>query len=157
MLTKCMEEIQDGNYISMLHPVLNKFWKQNPAKIAAGGHLPPISNHPNKTWGHWWRTMEELISNVLLWTHTYGYTSDDQPARMNLYQLYADAGCSLDDLPRAMDDRKREKVSQGNLCYQCDMIIYIYIYIYTHTHISSDRVNTNVWMHHVDALCRYWM
>ena len=46
-------------------------------------------------------------------TPTHGHTSVCQPVRAYLYQLSADTGCSLEDLPRVMDDRDRwrERVS----------------------------------------------
>ena len=52
-------------------------------------------------------TIGELISNVLLWTPTHGHTSVDRLAKTYIHQLYADTGCCLEDLLRAMADRDR--------------------------------------------------
>ena len=51
MLSKCVEKKLGGNYTRMLQPILNKFWKQHPAKQELYGHLPPISSKANKTCG----------------------------------------------------------------------------------------------------------
>ena len=56
--------------------------------------------------------MDELISDVLLWTPTYGRTKAGRPARAYIQQLCEDTGCSPEDLPEAMNDREewRERV-----------------------------------------------
>ena len=52
------------------------------------------------------------MSDVLLWTPTYGLAKARRPARTYIQYLFADTGCSPEDLPKAMDDRevRREKV-----------------------------------------------
>ena len=55
--------------------------------------------------GHCWRSKDELISDVLLWTSTYGRAKAGRPARTNIQQLCEDTGCSPKDLPEAMNDR----------------------------------------------------
>ena len=56
--------------------------------------------------------MDELISDVLLWTPTYGRAKAGRPARTYIQQLCEDTGCSPEDLPEAMNDREkwRERV-----------------------------------------------
>ena len=49
--------------------------------------------------GHEWKIKDELISKVLQWTRKCWPTSK------NLHQLSADTWCSLEDIPRAIDDR----------------------------------------------------
>ena len=58
--------------------------------------------------GHCWRSKDELISDVLLWTPTYGCAR----ARTYIQQLCEDTGCNPEDLPEAMNDREkwRERV-----------------------------------------------
>ena len=56
--------------------------------------------------GHWWRSKDELISDVLLWTPSHGRAKAGQPARTYIQQLCADVGYSLEDLPEEMDDRE---------------------------------------------------
>ena len=47
---------------------------------------------------------DELISDVLLWTPTYGRAKARRPARTYIQQLCEDTGCSPEDLPEAMND-----------------------------------------------------
>ena len=62
--------------------------------------------------GHCWRSNDELISDILLWTSSHGWAKVGKPATTYIQQLGADTGCSLEDLPGAMDDRYgwRERV-----------------------------------------------
>ena len=62
--------------------------------------------------GHCWRSGDKLISDVLLWTPTYGWAKAGWPARTYIQQLCEDTGCSPEDLPEAMNDREkwRERV-----------------------------------------------
>ena len=55
---------------------------------------------------------DELISDVLLWTPTYGRAKAGRPARTYIQQLCEDTGCNPEDLPEAMSDREkwRERV-----------------------------------------------
>ena len=106
-----------------------------PHKTAA---VPPISKtiqvKRTRHEGHCWRSKDKIISVVFLWTSWHWST------RTYLHQLCADIGCSLEDLPGAMDNRDRErerereregererererKRSQGNLCKQRDLMM----------------------------------
>ena len=62
--------------------------------------------------GHCWRSKDELISDVLLWTPTYGCARAGRPARTYIQQLCEDTGRNPEDLPEAMNDREkwRERV-----------------------------------------------
>ena len=75
-LTKRLERRLDGNYTRMLRAVLNKSWRQHPTRLQLYGHLPPITKtiqvRRTRHAGHCWRSKDELISDVLLWTPTYG-------------------------------------------------------------------------------------
>ena len=44
-LTKQMEKKLDGNYTRMLRAILNKSWRQHPAKQQLYSHLPPITTN----------------------------------------------------------------------------------------------------------------
>ena len=59
-----------------------------------------------------WRSRDELISDVLLWTPTHGRAKAGRPARTYIQQLCEDTGCCPEDLPEAMNDREkwRERV-----------------------------------------------
>ena len=61
---------------------------------------------------HCWRSKDELISDVLLWTPTYGQANAGRPARTYTHQLSEDTGCNPEDLPEAMNNREkwRERV-----------------------------------------------
>ena len=61
---------------------------------------------------HCWRSKDELISEVLLWTPTYSRAKAGRPARTYIQQLCEDTRCSPEDLPEAMNDREkwRERV-----------------------------------------------
>ena len=54
--------------------------------------------------GHCWRSRDELISDVLLWTPSYGRAKAGRPARRYIQQLCEDTGCSPEDLPEAVND-----------------------------------------------------
>ena len=71
-LTKRIERKIDGNYTRMLRAILNKSWRQHPTKPQLYGHLHPITKaikiRRTRHAGHCWRSRDELISDVLLWT-----------------------------------------------------------------------------------------
>ena len=54
--------------------------------------------------GHSWRSKDEFISDILLWTASHGRASVGRPTSTYLQQLCVDSGCSLEDLPGMMDD-----------------------------------------------------
>ena len=64
------------------------------------------------TYGYCWRSRDELISNVLLWTPSHGQAKAGRPARTYIQQLCEDTECSPEDLSEAMNDQERwrEKV-----------------------------------------------
>ena len=120
-LTKRMEKKLDGNYTRLLRALLNKSWRQQPSKQQLYGHLPPITKtiQVRRTTPvvHCWRSKDEFISDVLQLTHSHGRAKVGRPnirrpARTYIQQLCADAGCGLEDLPGAMNDRDgwRERV-----------------------------------------------
>ena len=64
--------------------ILNKSWRQHPTRHQLYGHLPPITKtiqvRRTRHAGHCWRSKDELVSDVLLWTSTYDQANlDDQP------------------------------------------------------------------------------
>ena len=87
-----------------------------PHKTPIYGHLPPITKtiqvRRTRHAGHCWRNRDELISDVLQWTPTYGRAKARRPARTYIQQLCEDTRCSPEDLPEAMNDREkwRERV-----------------------------------------------
>ena len=118
-------------------PPLNKSWRQRPTRRQLYGHLPPITKtiqvRRTRHAGHIWRSNDELISDVLLWTPAYGQAKAGWPARTYLQQLSEDMGCSPEDLPQAMNDW--EKLRQRTMDIRASGTTwwwwYIYIYIYS--------------------------
>ena len=108
-LTKRQEKKLDGNYKRMLRAILNKSWRQYSMKHQLYGYLSPIMKtiqvRQTRHAGHCWRSRDELIIDVLLWTPTYGQAKAGRPARTYIQQLCEDTGCSPEDLPEGMKDR----------------------------------------------------
>ena len=106
----------------LLWAILNKSWRQHPTRHQLYGHLPPITKtilvRRTRYAGHCWRSSDELISDVLLWTPTYGRAKAGRPAWTYIQQLCEDTGCSPEDLPEAMNDREkwRERVRDIRAC-----------------------------------------
>ena len=106
----------DGNYTRMLRAILNKSWQQHPTRRQLYGHLPPVTKtiqaRQTRHAGHCWRSKDEIVSDVLLWTPAYGQAKAGRPARTYIQQLCDDMGCNLKDLLEAMNDREtwRERV-----------------------------------------------
>ena len=115
-LTKRPEKKLDGNYTRMLRAILNKSWWQHPTRHQLYGHLPPITKtiqvRRTRHAGHCWRSRDEIIRDVLVWTPTHGRAKAGRPARTYIQQLCEDTGCCPEDLPRAMNNREewRERV-----------------------------------------------
>ena len=126
----------------MLRAILNKSGRQHPTRHQLYSHLAPITKtiqvRRTRHAGHCWRSRDELISDVLLWTPTYGRAKAGRPARTYIQQLCEDTGCSPEDQPEAMNDREkwRERVRDiraSGTTWWWWWYIYIYIYIYIHT------------------------
>ena len=67
----------------MLRAILNKSWRQHPTKQQLYGDLPPIMKtiqvRRTRHAGDCWRSRDELISDILLWTPSHGRAkADDQ-------------------------------------------------------------------------------
>ena len=111
MRTKRLEKKLDSNYTRMLQAILNKSWRQHPTKHQLYGHLPPSTKTLQVRWtrhvGHYWRSRDKLISDVLLWTPTYGRAKAGWSARTYIQQLCEDMGCSSEDLPEVMNDKEK--------------------------------------------------
>ena len=147
-LTKRLEKKLDGNYTRILRAILNKSWRQYPTKHQLNGHQPPIMKtiqvRRTRHARHCRRSRDELISDVLLWTPTYGRAKAGPPAQTYIQQLCEDMGCSPEDLPGAMNDREkwRERIRDirtGGTTWWWDIYIYIYIVIVS----GHDNLNSN--------------
>ena len=92
-LTKRLEKKLDGNYTRMLRAILNKSWRQHPTRHQLYDHLPPITKtiqvRRTRHTGHCWRSRDEPISDVLLWTLTYGWALAGRPPTNKASLKYA--------------------------------------------------------------------
>ena len=118
-LTKRLEKKLYGNYTRILQAILNKSWRQYPTRNQLYGHLPLIPKtiqvRRTRHAGHCWRSRDELISDVLLWTPTYGRAKAGRPARTYIQQLCEDTECGPEDLPEAMNDREKWRERGGDI------------------------------------------
>ena len=165
-LTKRLEKNQDSNNTRMLRAILNKSWWQHPTKHQLYGQLPPITKtiqvRRTRHAGHCWRSRDELISDVLLWTPTCGRAKAGRPARTYIQKLFEDTGCSPKYLPEAMNDREkwRERVrviraSGTTWWWWFELQISIYLlfkFTYVHTQIyiymnKLDRCFSYIYIH----------
>ena len=96
---------------------MNKSWRQHPTKQQLYGYLPHITKsikvRQTRHARHCWRSRDELISDVLLWTPSHGRAKAGRPAQTNIDQLFEDTGCSHEDLPEAMNDKEGVKRGSG--------------------------------------------
>ena len=110
-LTKRLKKKLDSNYSRMLWAIMNKSWRQHATRHLLYGHLLPITKtiqvRRTRHAGHCWRSKDELINDVLLWTPAYGQAKAGQPARAYIQQLCEDTECSPEDLPEAMNDKEK--------------------------------------------------
>ena len=78
-------DFNNGNYTRMLRAILNKSWRQDPTKQQLYGYLQPITKtiQVRRTThaGHCWRSMDEFISDLILWTPSHGQAKAGRPAR----------------------------------------------------------------------------
>ena len=87
-----------------------------PQSSSCTANWPPITKtikiRRTRHTGHYWRSRDELINDVILWNPSHGRAKARRPARTYIQQFCADTGCSSGDLPEAMDDRegRREMV-----------------------------------------------
>ena len=149
-LTKRMEKKLDGNYTRMLRATLNKSWSQHLTKQQMYGHLPLIKKtikvRRTRHAGHYRRSRDELISDIILWTPSHGRAKAGLPAGTYIQQLSVHTGCSPEDLPGAMDDREvcRERVREiraGGTTWWWYIYIYIYIYNLKMHHLLITSLN----------------
>ena len=107
-LTKQVEKKLHGNYTSMLRAILYRSCRQHPTKYQLYGHLLPISEtiqiRRTRHAGHCWRSRDDPISDILLWTPSHGRARAGRPARTDIQQLGEDTGCSSEDLLMARHD-----------------------------------------------------
>ena len=89
-------------FANPIYIYIYKSWRQHYTRHQLYGHLPLITKTIQVRWTrhaeHCWRSRDELISDVLLWSPTYGRAKAGWPARTYIQQLCEDTGCSPEDL-----------------------------------------------------------
>ena len=60
---------------------------------------------------HFWCSKEELAGDVLLWKPKHGHQLRGRSKKTYIDQLMDDTGCRLEELPIAMEDREKLKIS----------------------------------------------
>ena len=110
----------DDNYTRMLRAILNKSGRQHPTKRQLNGHLPPLTKsiklRRTRHAGHCWRSRDELISNLLLWTPSHGLAKAGELVGTFIQQICEDTGCSPEDLPELMNDREEWRERVRDIC-----------------------------------------
>ena len=102
----------------LLRAVLNKSCRQHLIKWQLNGHLPPITKaikvRRTRHAGHCWRSKDDLISDIRLFTPSHGRANEGRPTRTYIQLICAPTGCSLEDQPGEKDDRDewRERVRE---------------------------------------------
>ena len=106
-LTKRLEKKLHKNVESSIEQVLATTPHETPTIRTLAPTMKAIQVRRTRHAGHCWRTKDELISDVLQWTPTYGRAKAGRPARTYIQQLCEDTGCNPEDLPEAMGDREK--------------------------------------------------
>ena len=105
-LTKCMGKMLDGYCRRLATCYFEQIQDVTPHRTAAvkplTSHLTNHSNTTNNMQEHCWRSKNELINNVLLWTSTHGRAGNDRPGSTLVYHLNTDTGCR----PKGLTDRE---------------------------------------------------
>ena len=94
----------------MLCAILNIHWSAHPSKERLYGNLVQITSvikeRRTRFAGHCYRSKDEVVSDLILWTPKHGKAKVRRPSRTYTKQLTEDDDCQLEDLPRAMEDRQ---------------------------------------------------
>ena len=108
--TKRLERKLNGTYTCMLCAILNIHWSAHPSKERLYGNLVQITSvikeRRTRFAGHCYRSKDEVVSDLILWTPKHGKAKVGRPSKTYTKQLTEDDDCQLEDLPRAMEDRQ---------------------------------------------------
>ena len=101
------------------------------------GHRHPITKtiqvRQTRHAGHCWRSRNELISDVLLWTPSYGRAKAGRPARTYIQQLCEDTRCSPDDLRGCPRDVMVNAMDCGIVVSEFVLQWHYYVYFLANT------------------------
>ena len=109
-LTEHEKRRLDGSYTRMLRVVQNKSWKDKVKNVDLYGGLPRLSDVIKKRRlrlaGHAYRRSEEIVSKLVLWKPTHGYTCRGRPKLSFHQMLKREAGVeNIEELGTLMKDR----------------------------------------------------
>ena len=108
ILTKCIEKKARRELHKNASSYIEQILETTSHNQQLYDHLPPISKNiqirRTRHMGHCWRSKDELTSDVLLWTTSHGRESVGRSTRTYLHQLCTDTVCSLQDMPKGIDD-----------------------------------------------------
>ena len=137
---------------------MNKSWRQHPTKHQLYGHLPPITKTIQVRWtrhtGHCWRSRDELISDVLLWTPTYMAKQKQDNQLEPTYSSYVRIrDVALKTCQRrwtiGRSDKRESRISVQVARHDDDILInFIYIYIC----ISEDHIDKKLLLSTVNLM-----
>ena len=124
----------------MLLAVLNNSFRQHPTIHQLYGHLPPITKtiqvRRTRHAGHCWRSRDELISHVLLWTPIYGRQKQDDQLEHSFSSYVRIQDVTLKTNQRRWTIRRSGERGSGISVQSVrhddgdDIYIYIYMYIF---------------------------
>ena len=123
----------------MLRAILNKSWRQHLTMHQLYSHLPPITKtiqvRRSRHAGHWWRSRDELISDVLLWTPTHMAEQKQDDQLEHTYSSYMRIrDVALKTCRRrwtiGRSGERGSRISVQAARHDDGIYIYIYIYIY---------------------------
>ena len=140
---KRLEKKLDGNYTRMLWAILNKSWRQHPTRHQLYGHLPSITKtiqvRRTRHAGHCWRSRDELISDVVLWTPTYGRAKAGRSARTSNYVRIRDVALKTCQRRWTIERSGERESGISVLAAWHDDDDYYDIYIYIYIYIERER------------------
>ena len=131
-----MEEKLDDKYKIILRVVLNKSWRQQSTKQQVYGHLPPITRtikiRRTRHAGRCWRSKDEFISYIILWSPLHERTEAGRPSRTDIQQFSSALKTCREQWTI---DTGSEWKSGSTVLVAWHVYIYIYIYIYLYIYI----------------------
>ena len=120
-----MEKNLERNYTRMLRAILNKAWRQQSTKLQLYSHLPPISK-TIKDESEMWDTAGVGTNSKVTYScepPSHGRAKARRPARTCIEEFCVDTGCSLEDLPNAMNHREKWRERIREIRVWCDLMM----------------------------------
>ena len=100
-------------YTRMLRDSLNVSWREHMKNREIYNNIPRITSSIREQRmrfaGHCWRSKNELVSDVLLWTPKHGQRSHGRPANTFIDQMVEVTECEVEELINLMDTRDEWK------------------------------------------------